>query len=280
MKQDNEKSILLALQNIELDMLKHTINICEKLNLKYYLLGGTLLGAVRHGGFIPWDDDIDIGMPREDYEIFIKEAQKYYPDNMFVQHYTTERNMPVPWCKIRRSDTAFMEINIRRVKMNKGIFIDVFPLDYYPETEKQRRYIHEKDLLLKSVMLRKLFPPSPGIKNTVASIKHKIKTHFITFRTSVKKRDLLHRTYREGTKIANYNGAWGEKEIVPAEWYGDGAILTFEGIKCRVPVEYDKWLTQVYGDYMTLPPEEKRITHHETDYIDTKKSYLEYEAMK
>ena len=69
---------------------------------------------------------------------------------------------------------------------------------------------------------------------------------------------------------------WGEKEIVPAEWYGDGANLTFEGIAVKGPSEYDKWLTQVYGDYMKMPPVEKRITHHKTEVIDTRKSYLEY----
>ena len=272
------KETLRELQVIEADMLRHTIEICDKLNLRYYLLGGTLLGAVRHGGFIPWDDDIDIGMPRCDYEIFIREAQRYYPDNMFVQHYTTEKNMPVSWCKIRRSDTAFMESAIRGIEINKGIFIDVFPLDVYPDSDEERKLLFKKDRFYRKAISKAY--TSHTVKELLAKTINTLETLFLSYKKAVAMRDEAHKSVKQGSMIANYNGAWGEKEIVPAEWYGDGAILTFEGIKCRVPVEYDKWLTQVYGDYMTLPPEEKRITHHGTDYIDTKKSYLEYEAMK
>ena len=272
------KEMLKELQAVETDILKHTIEICDKLNLKYYLLGGTLLGAVRHRGFIPWDDDIDIGMPRADYEIFVKEAQRYYPGNVFVQHYTTEKNMPVAWCKIRRSDTAFMESSIRSLKINKGIFIDVFPLDTYPDSDKERKKIDQKDRFYKTIISKAYTPNS--VREVAAKIKNTLVTLFFSYKKAVAKKDQLHKESRKGAMIANYNGAWGKKEIVPAEWYGEGEYLLFENIKCRVPAEYDKWLTQVYGDYMTLPPKEKRITHHDTDYIDLSKSYLEYEAKK
>lgn len=79
-----------------------------------------------------------------------------------------------------------------------------------------------------------------------------------------------------GRKIANYCGAWGEKEIVPKEWYGEGSLLEFEGLWLNAPKEYDKWLTQVYGDYMKLPPAEKQVTHHYTDIIDLDNSYTKY----
>ena len=81
----------------------------------------------------------------------------------------------------------------------------------------------------------------------------------------------------EGTMYVNYCSAWWRKEIMPVDWFGEGVFLEFEGIKVRVPNEYDKWLTQVYGNYMQLPPEEKRIAHHYTDVIDAEKSYLEYQ---
>ena len=95
-------------------------------------------------------------------------------------------------------------------------------------------------------------------------------------RATLLERDATFKSIKEGRLIINWGGAWGKKEIVPAEWYGDGADATFEGIRVIVPTEYDKWLTQVYGNYMQLPPEEKRITHHYTEIIDPYKPYTEY----
>ena len=93
---------------------------------------------------------------------------------------------------------------------------------------------------------------------------------------AVVKRDAMFCRVKTGKRIANHYGAWGVKEIVPAEWYGEGKMMSFSGIPCRVPVEYEKWLTQVYGDYMQLPPPEKRVTHHDTEVMDFEKPYTEY----
>ena len=89
-------------------------------------------------------------------------------------------------------------------------------------------------------------------------------------------REKLFKSIKRGTRLANHSGAWGKKEIVPGEWYGEGAFLEFEGIKVRCPVEYKKWLSRVYGDYMQLPPVEKRVSHHYVEVVDLDKSYLEY----
>ena len=92
----------------------------------------------------------------------------------------------------------------------------------------------------------------------------------------MQKKEKLYKSQKSTSLLANNNGYWGEKEIVPAEWYGEGVELEFEGLKVTAPSKYELWLTQVYGDYMQLPPEEKRVSHHGTDIIDTKKSYKEY----
>ena len=94
--------------------------------------------------------------------------------------------------------------------------------------------------------------------------------------TAVKKREKLYKSVKPTGMLANYNGAWGKREIVPKEWYGEGVEVEFEGLKVRAPKEYDLWLKQVYGDYMTPPPEDKRKTHHDTEYIDLERSYKEY----
>ena len=124
---------MTALKKIEVEILKEFVAACDELGLRYYLLGGTLLGAIRHQGFIPWDDDIDVGMPRQDYEIFLEKGQELLSKNLFIQHLRSEENYLLPFAKIRNSDTAFIQDSVKKRSMNHGIFIDVFPLDGYPE---------------------------------------------------------------------------------------------------------------------------------------------------
>lgn len=141
-------STLEQLKVVELEMLKEFISVCKKLNLRYYALGGTLLGAVRHKGFIPWDDDIDIGMPRADYEIFIRKAQTLFPDHLFIQSIHSENDYLMCFAKLRNSHTTFIESSLRDFKINHGIYIDIFPLDFYPEklSEHKRFWIKKKTI--------------------------------------------------------------------------------------------------------------------------------------
>ena len=132
---------LQKMQEVEIDLFKAFIEVCQKLQLKYYLLGGTLLGAVRHKGFIPWDDDIDVGMPRKDYEIFIQKAQDLLPEHYFVQTLYSEPTIPYNFCKIRNSNTTFVEYSIKKLNINHGVYIDVFPLDGYPNDKKEQKKI-------------------------------------------------------------------------------------------------------------------------------------------
>lgn len=138
------KEQLEQLKSIELEMLKAFIKACDMLNVKYFLLGGTLLGAVRHKGFIPWDDDIDVGMLREDYEIFIAKGASYLPDNLFIQNVYSDENYTMCFSKIRNNNTTFIESTVSHLKMNHGVFIDIFPLDYYPDEAKKQRELDFK----------------------------------------------------------------------------------------------------------------------------------------
>jgi len=104
---------LKKLKDMEVSMLRECISVCEKLGIKYYLIGGTLLGAVRHGGFIPWDDDIDIAMTRADYEVFVSKAQEFLPNNLFLQTNKTDPEALMNFAKIRNSDTAFIETSTK-----------------------------------------------------------------------------------------------------------------------------------------------------------------------
>ena len=125
-------SNLRKVQNAELDILKEFIEICRKINVRYYVIDGTLLGAVRHQGFIPWDDDIDIGMFREDYEKFVALAPQVLPECLFLQTYRTDEEYYRNSGKIRNSNTTMIETVVKDLRMNHGVFIDIFPLDNYP----------------------------------------------------------------------------------------------------------------------------------------------------
>jgi len=272
-----DENDLKKMQSEELEIFKKTIEICERLNLRYFLLGGTLLGAVRHEGFIPWDDDIDIGMFREDYEIFISEAPKHLPENYFLQTHKSESSYINNFAKIRNSETTFIESAAKNLNINHGIFIDIFPLDFYPETNLKRIIFKIKNWIYQRKLSEGFYVKTKKTLKTrvIDSIFHKIFCKLDVYET-VAKREKLFKSCSNSTKIANHCGAWGEKEVVPIEWYGEGKTLMFEGICVNVPQDYESWLNKVYGNYMQLPPIEKRVTHHHTEIIDLEKSYIEY----
>ena len=267
---------LAQLKVIELEMLKQFVAVCGKLNLKYYLLAGTLLGAVRHKGFIPWDDDIDVGMPRADYEIFIKEAQQYLEDKYFVQTFHTDPEFPANFCKIRNSETTFVETSVKNCKINHGVYIDIFPLDVYPYCKRQHKCFQLKKTLLNVRVAEVFFLPKQKRKKTIKSFIAKSVTIFLTPLKAIKMREKMYTKYKDGAFLVNHSGAWGIKEITPKDWYGEGVDLEFEGLRVKAPTKWHEWLTQVYGNYMEFPPVEKRIGHHYTEIVDLEKSYLEY----
>lgn len=263
--------ILEQLKKIEVEMLKEFIKICEKLNLKYYLAYGTLLGAVRHKGFIPWDDDIDIFMPRKDYEIFLKEAQKLLPEHLFLQHLGSEPNHIVSFAKIRNSNTTFIENAVSKFKINHGVFIDIFPLDFYPNDEKEaQKFLKKKkeyDFRINSCLD---YGTTKNFNTKVKILLYKIK--YPSLYLTKKKRDILYQSISESEIFIEY--CWEEKALV--EWFGEGCMLEFEGIKAKAPKEFDKVLRAEFGDYMQFPPEEERVPHHYTGVVDVTKSYKEY----
>ncbi len=270
------KDIQQAVKGVELEMLKQFVSICEEYSLKYYLMGGTMLGAIRHQGFIPWDDDIDVGMPRNDYEKLLELAQDVIKPPYFLQNIYTDSSYPGIHSKIRNSNTTFIESTSRKLNINHGIFIDVFPLDYYPEdVEKQKRIdqgVHSLNRRISDCYYT--FDTKQSFKRRMIGLIDYVKHP--DARVALLERDKIFKSVREGGLLINWGGAWGKKEIAPAEWYGNGADAVFEGIHVKVPSDYDKWLTQVYGDYMQLPPEEKRVTHHFTEVIDPYKPYTDY----
>ena len=272
---------LKKMKALELEMLASFVEVCRRLSLRYYLVGGTLLGAVRHQGFIPWDDDIDVAMPRQDYEIFLREGQKHLPEHCFLQSLYTDPAYTMNFAKIRDCRTTFVEYAVRKYPMNHGLFIDIFPLDGYPREKREQKTMDLQQKIFKyrtraAVEVPKAaqhsFPVELGL-NAIAALTC---LRYPRLRGALEAREKIQSAAVNTDTWANYCGAWGKKEIMPAAWYGRGAELTFEGLTVMGPEHWDKWLTQVYGDYMQLPPAEKRIGHHYAEVIDLETPCGEY----
>jgi len=270
------------LQRVELNMLEAFIHVCQQLKLNYFVIGGTLLGAVRHEGFIPWDDDIDIGMSRNDYKIFLKEGQKYFNSKYFIQTIDTDSEYLMGFSKIRDCSTTMIESSVKERKINHGVYIDVFPLDGVSNSkllEKARKIL----LSLYQIKINSFFYKEQKVDKIKFKSKYAEKiSNLITIRKTSK--DILYEINKIASKydfdeslvVGNYFGAWGEKEFYPKEYLGKGTILKFEHLEVKTPENYDLYLNQVYGDYMQLPPIEKQKSHHGIEIIDLNSAYTNY----
>ncbi len=265
------------LQQTELDILKATVDVIEQLGLRYYAVCGTALGAVKYGGFIPWDDDVDIALPREDYSVFCEKAQSLLPKYLFLQNHHTDPDYPLMFAKIRDSRTTFIETSIAKRKINHGVYIDVFPLDGYP-TEKEDIEKFEKAKYRFKLISLSCFKlkQSARVEALLCAMRF-----FRVHKRMVKRIDRFEKEMtRWGTEDSELwcnHGNWqGKREYAPKEQYGDGVFADFEGIKLRVPEKYDDYFTQKYGDWRSEPPEEMKKAHHYCDVCDCKQPYTEY----
>lgn len=266
-------------QLVELKMLEAFINVCEKMKLKYFIIAGTLLGSVRHEGFIPWDDDIDVAMPREDYEIFIKKGQQFLESRYFIQTYITDKNYPQIFAKIRDNETTFIENTVKHIDMNHGMYIDIFPIDGY----KKPNFFSKKYYKLLKIKQIKVFDknlPKTIIKRIGFFIAD-VFSLFLNINTNgklLKKMEklFLKNKYDDCDLVISYGGIYGEREIFPKKYIEEVIDHKFENLTVKVPKMYDEYLTNMYGDYMTPPPEDKRIPHHNYSVLDLHKGYKEY----
>lgn len=264
---------LEKLKEIELEMLVAFKEICDRHGITYFLLGGTALGAVRHKGFIPWDDDIDVGLPRKEYDRFLEIAPKELPAHLFLQTIDSDPHYVSCFSKIRNSKTTFIETTVAHHDINHGVFIDVFPLDGctdYALTMKKSKLLKARLSASYALSGRR------SLKGKIATLMAKIK--YPSVKTACKKLDALNRSepYEECETVINYGGAWGKRELVPRTVFGEGSIGSFEGIEIRLPADVDAYLSTMYGDYMTPSPPEKRVGHHYCTVIDLEKSYIYY----
>lgn len=266
------------LQKTELQILKTFISICEKLGIGYYLVCGSALGAAKYGGFIPWDDDIDAALLRPDYELFCKNAPQMLPEHLFLQNYVTESACPFLYSKIRNSDTTFIEKATAHLDINHGIFIDVFPLDGYPEEKLRRLALERKKKTLK---LKNDCAYAHDDKIKAASRLCFAAERYLGFdkktaETNNKLTKLISAYPPETSALWCNHGNWqGKLEYAPREQYGRGRKAGFEGIEVTIPEDIDAYLTQKYGDWRSDLPESKQ-KGHEPLICDTARPYTYY----
>ena len=265
------------LQQKELEMLKIFVEICDKLGLKYYLVCGSALGAVKYGGFIPWDDDIDVALTREDYRVFCQEAQALLPEGIFLQTHETDPRYPWISAKLRDSRTTYIETPSREMRINHGVYLDVFPLDGYPTRSSEIRKLEiYKDY--QKLLLLSAYRGTYSLKvRILLNIFRFLGVHRRTAKIVSRLQKALSAYSTEGSVLWCNHANWqGKLEYAPREHYGQGRMVKFEGLDVRVPEKYDEYLTQKYGDWRADLPEEQKVGHHYYEIMDLEKSYIEY----
>lgn len=253
---------LKEMQNMELDMLILLDNFMTKYRLRYYLIGGSMLGAVRHKGFIPWDDDIDIGMPRKDFERLLTLSKKL-PEPLSLKFYRVTYPYIYNFAKVENTKTRLIETSVRHLNIESGVYIDVFPLDGVPEGNftKKTHLLYIKILFfIRGICCADKAKKRNIIKQMVIILTQKV----ISLRAVLDKLDKLMSKYDfdECDTIANYAGSWGEREIMKKEYLGNPKLYVFESGKFWGVERPHEYLSSVYGNYLELPPEENRFSHH------------------
>lgn len=249
----------------ELKMMKLFIKLCEQYNLRYYMAGGTLLGAVRHKGFIPWDDDIDLLMPRPDYDKLQEIVRKQPLMPRYSFNSSDLGNLNDPMCKIfdlnTRVDKKYIDDPYDRY-----LWIDIFPMDGLPDDEDEVHSIYRKVLAARKRLRFVKSKTGTGANKVKALIKPVLKPFARAIwgrKRTVRYIERIAKKYpfESSANVAGIVFGYGPQESCPREEYVSGVPMDFEDCKAMAPGCYDYYLTSLFGDYMELPPEDKRQVH-------------------
>ncbi len=269
-----ETKKLSSIQSHIMDMMPIIIDIFEKENIHYYMIGGTLLGAVRHHGFIPWDDDIDIGVERQDYDRFLKVCEKYLPEHMKLRTYYDESYHHFYWCRV--VDTRY---HIKREgsleERTEELWVDILPLDGMPSSKVSYR-IHKARLQFNRLLyhlscFEKVNVKRPGrplfhrIVLKVVTVTHVWRLfHVLNTKKCLDRIDKLLKKYsvEDTGQVIDYMGSTkGFPPAFPLEKFRDAKLYDFENIKMAGPSDADFYLKSIYHDYMKMPPGNERNVH-------------------
>lgn len=265
-----DKNILRKIQNCQLDMALEVKRLCNNHNLRYFLSYGSMLGAVRHGGFIPWDDDLDISMPRTDYEEFLRICLDELHSDYQMVTWENDRGYGNVYAKMMIKGSIFEEEDMKNVKTTKGIFIDIFPLDNFPSGNT---YLIRKKIKILRFLLYckcnyqfrmygkayKLFVPL--LRLVLCLVPKSVICKLL---------ELFEKTYNseDCDKVIGYNAGTKGNDWIWKKDLEDLIEVDVEGYRLNILKNYDDFLSHYYGDYMTPPPPEQRENRHGIGKID------------
>ena len=254
-----------SLHETELEILELFADVCRREGLSFYLTAGTLLGAVRHQGFIPWDDDIDAAMPRADYERLRAIASRAFPCEYFWQDEFSEQFYPFPFAKLRKRNTLAQEEGFIGWDMEQGICIDIFPLDAPPDSDRITDLFFRAEKAIAHALRLKLDGSQPcaytkhPAKAVVLLVRRLPVAHIKRLRRALYRLEGL---FAGGSMLITTGGAHGwRRESARAVWFEETVQLPFEGSLYPCPAGWDAFLTNMYGDYMTPQGQDGRDAH-------------------
>jgi len=263
-----------ALHQVDIKIIEYFVSICERLNISYTILGGTLLGAVRSKGFIPWDDDVDFGVSRPEYDFLIEYLMSHNNDKFIFKNFRNS-NIKTYFSRIECSDAIVVDESAQ-VRDERNAWIDIFPLDGMPNNTVVRK-IHQFNLLRLRMLLQYSqfseivnvnLTERPAIERFLILIGKTFNPErFLNTDKLMKKIDyeLKKYPYEHATYVVNFMGAYKFKEMFPKRSYADTCEYDFSGLKLRGPKNYDSILKSLYGINYMLPPSEMVKNKHFTD---------------
>ena len=270
-----DDDVMKKLHDVQIEILDEIVRVCDELGIDYYLIGGTLLGAIRHKGFIPWDDDVDLGMLREDYEVFISNAPSILDDKYDLQCYETDDKCYFPFVKIRKKNTIFNEDEIKDLDVNKGIFVDIFPMEVISNPNSKKLRVDA--MLIKNIWEVVLL--KTGVYKSAKGTRHPFLSKALSmFSLNYLKKWQMKLLRKQNSSKGNYvsilvgaynyrKDTYKKSELIPT------SKVLFEDKYYKSFANPDYYLKHLYGDYMKLPPKEKRVNHAPEEIVfDTKSS--------
>ena len=266
---------------VQLDLLNELLEVCKKHDIKVIVFAGTILGAVRHCGYIPWDDDIDVALDRENYEKLLKVAPSEFKDPYFLQTGINDRRFFLNYARLRNSSTTCIISWNKSEEYNNGMYIDVFVLDGYPENEKDyNHFIKKKERMEWWLKFYGQIEEQTGVRKCIKSVVRFFYKMITNYNASFDKyNDFLQKYSKSSRKIGlmTHGDYFRKRYWLYREELENIVYLNFETLKVPVPANYDAILKRTYGNYMEFPPVEKRGAWHEGYYtMDPDTPYKEY----
>lgn len=252
-----------------LEVLDEFLRVCKEHNLTYYLAYGTCLGAVRHKGMIPWDDDIDVLMPRKDLERLYAMRHKVFGEDFKLASYRDDINHLYCMMKLESQTSSVIE-HVNPIYVG-GVYIDLFPLDNVRSEEEDAEWTKDVLRMNHEYDLYSVCPPPKTY--FVKYLRYKCRRHIWLHTNPLQKWDDLVSQHKDEQTdfVKDYHNSWPWRALFRSEVFGKGVELEFEGRKCVVPTDYDTYLKVSYGDYMKLPPVEKRVFKHSYLFEDSER---------